>query len=391
MLSSIYVEDIFIDFVDSVDLTKNIVSHQDLTAIYSFYNSITSSSLLTQSQGNLIIKFLQKYKAAALAANLDYEDHLKDPQWKKPFRQLDLTRKIWVETDDNNMPWVCAKFPYQLKKDFDDEFGEHRDSAWDPDRKLRKMSLYKFNLIHLYEFAKKNSFEIDDTFEVALGEVEEIWQNQQDIIPYSQNILGTVQLINSSDEISELWDQRPITNYQTDALLAKSWGFILDRKPESTIEKIAASEERVFWIKSIVDFLNLIEPIEGKTCILLDRAGKSFEWLKEFNTALAQSQFQRDKVKVCFRADKDDEPGLNDWIKQQGFGGKVDEGKLLIFNHKPAKWLFKDENNVKIIATNNLYQPTNTIARDWFSSHSCVIYVGDIKPSINKETKIVEL
>ena len=78
-------------------------------------------------------------------------------------------------------------------------------------------------------------------------------------------------------------------------------------------------------------------------------------------------------------------------MSDNGFGGKVEEGKILIFNHKPAKWLFKEQENVKLLVTNNLYPATNSIAKDWLSSHPCVIYLGDIKPSELRGQKIVEL
>jgi hypothetical protein len=51
----------------------------------------------------------------------------------------------------------------------------------------------------------------------------------------------------------------------------------------------------------------------------------------------------------------------------------------------------KKQESVKIIASNNIYSPTNTISRDWFNSHPCVIYIGDIKPTMSKDQKIVEL
>jgi hypothetical protein len=110
-----------------------------------------------------------------------------------------------------------------------------------------------------------------------------------------------------------------------------------------------------------------------------------------FDISLAQSNLPRDEVKVCFRMGNEQEPDLNQWIKDHGFGGKVGNAKVLIFNHKPAKWLFKEQESVKIIASNNIYSPTSTISRDWFNSHPCVIYIGDVKPTVSKDQKIVEL
>lgn len=394
MLSSIYIEDLFLDLVSLIDDGKISAVRQDIPTLYSFQNTIFSGQLLTQSQGNLILKLMNRYSSVAEAHGLDYKEALVEPQWKREFRIIDLTRKVWAEISEDGTPIVCAKFPYQLKKDFEDLFGIGSHSYWDPDRKIRKMPVYKTNLIQVHEFAKTHNFEIDDTFENVVGEIEEIWQRQADVIPYSYFSHDGLQLGNASPETLEWWKNQPEMSLDSRLLLAKSMGYPLqpialaDHEP---IIKIASSTTCVFWQKNLVDFLNLISTIDGRVCMVLDRAGKSLEWLREFDLILSQSKYNRNDVKICFRAGKHEEPGLNDWIKDRGFGGKVDDGKLLIFNHKPAKWLFKNPEDVKIIATNNLYQPTNITARDWFSSHPCVIYVGDIKPSINKETKIVEL
>jgi len=53
--------------------------------------------------------------------------------------------------------------------------------------------------------------------------------------------------------------------------------------------------------------------------------------------------------------------------------------------------LFKDLDDVTLLVTNNVFPPTNVMTRDWFNSHPCVIYLGDIKPSETKGQKIVEL
>ena len=94
---------------------------------------------------------------------------------------------------------------------------------------------------------------------------------------------------------------------------------------------------------------------------------------------------------MCFRENKDSNTGINQWIKDTGVGGKVEDGKILIFEFKPAKWLFKEQENVKLLVTNNLYPATNTITKDWLSSHPCVIYLGDIKPATQRGHTIVEL
>jgi hypothetical protein len=35
--------------------------------------------------------------------------------------------------------------------------------------------------------------------------------------------------------------------------------------------------------------------------------------------------------------------------------------------------------------------PTSVLTKDWFNTHPCTVYLGDIKPSHTKDKRIVEL
>ena len=387
MLPLIFIEDIFTQFVDTV---SSRILQQDLAASHSFYSTIQSGGALTQSQGNLLVKILHKYKIQSINAGFDYTEFLIDPKWRHSFRVIDLSKRVWVETE-SNVVWVCLKFPYQMKKEFETEFGDFKGAVWDPERKLRKVELYQSNLVRIYEFAKENSFEIDDTLMIALADVEEIWERQESIIPHSTIVADYVVLENCNQDVLDWWKTNSTGNINSDLLLAKSMGYPYSGKPYTMIEKIASTESNSFWIKNTPQFLELCNNISGRVCIILDRVADQLEWLKEFAQAVDQTGTDRNKVKVCFRADKGQNADLNTWIKENNFGGKVEGGQILIFNHKPAKWLFKDAEDVKLLVSNNLYPATSVLTKDWFNTHPCTIYLGDIKPSHAKDKRIVEL
>ena len=300
-----YIEDIFVEFYETV-ITRGInLQQQDQSAANSFYYVIDGGKELTQNQANFLLKILQKYKMMMLSAGLDYRDALLEPKWKKEFRVLDFSKKVFVEKDTTGAVWVCAKFPYQLKKEFDDEFEEKQHgwsmSTWNHERKLRQLNVYDTNLIQLYEFAIRHNFEIDETFMIALGEVEEIWQNQDQVLP-SCNIVGNmVVLENSSDETFAWWEEHFTGNIDSDLLLAKSMGYPYSGKPHTTIEKIAASTKNSFWIKSNKEFFEIYKSVNGKVCVVLDRTADILSWLKEFVADADAAGISRDEIKVCFR------------------------------------------------------------------------------------------
>lgn len=396
MLSSIYVEDIFLSFYRLVHTGQINVQHQDFSPILSFHTKIEEDSPLTKNQADYVVKILEKYKNLAQMCGVDYYSDLQSATWKHPFRVLDLSKKIYVEKSETGKLEICLKFPYQLKKEFDEEINvnlpnSHRTSHWDPDDKVRRLNFYDFNLISLYEFAVKHNFEIDDTFMNVMADVEEIWQNSDDVVPFSEITNSGIQLRNANEDAIAYWHSQITESFTSDMLLAKSMGFVLRKTPETLIEKIASSQENSFWIKNNSDLLSISSCINGKICIILDRTSNTVEWLRRFVADADKCGINRDEIKVCFREGKDSKSGINEWIKAAGVGGKVDDGKILIFETKPAKWLFKESNDVKLLVTNNVYPPTNNLAKDWFNSHPCVIYLGDTKPTEQRGQKIVEL
>lgn len=395
MLKSVFAEDIFSLFADLVDSSRISVQSQDYAPIVSFYTRITKGDQLTKNQANYILKILEKYKNISATAGLDYRTVLPTISWQQPFRVLDLSKSLYVERADNGQIEICLKFPFQLKTEFDNEISTGsltgKSSRWDPDEKIRRLNIYDFNLISLYEFANKHNFEIDESFMSVLADVEEIWQNSDNVVPYCEVSDTGVELKNAVEDAHDWWQQHCSGVIGNDLLLAKSMGFRLKKIPENTIETIATSQENAFWIKNKDQFFSTYKQTLGKVCVILDRTSNTLQWLQAFVAEADNQLIARDEIKVCFRDSKNDSTGLNDWIKLAGVGGKVETGRILIFETKPAKWLFKDPHDVKMLVTNNLYPPTNNIAKEWFQSHPCVIYLGDIRPSEQRGQKIVEL
>ena len=392
MQSSNYIEDVFLEFYYFVATNGIPLQMQDQAPVDSFFNVIIGESQLTEAQAGYILKLLNKYKNLTALRGLDYAAKLESPKWKNSFRVLDTSKRVYIETDNAGVVWVCLKFPYQLKKSFEDTLQSIKvASVWDAEDRVRKINLYQCNLVQIGEFVYNHGFEIDNSFLTVLGHVEEIWQNQFKISPRSIISNNAVELVNASDDALDFWLKNKTGKIENDLLLAKSMGFLLDKKPENSVERIASTKPNQYWVKDNESLLSLCDQIEGKICIVLDRVGKTTDWLKEFAKSVENYGIDPNLVKVCFRAEKNESTDLNEWVKEKGFGGNISDGKFLIFNHKPAKWLFKEPESVKILVSNNLYPSTNALTRDWFNSHSLVIYVGNIKPSEQRNQNIVEL
>ena len=389
-----FVEDIFLTFYSLTSTGVVLIQTSDESAINSFYNVIRNNQQFTENQANFLLKILTKYKNQILAQGVECTNELRTPVWKNTFRVLDLSRKIFVEVDEENVVWVCCKFPYQLKDSFENEITK-KDLAvqWDADRKIKKILLHTVNLIALNEFALKNNFEIDKSFQDVISEVEEVWNRQAEIEKYSIEIDGQVYLVNANPDAENYWNSNKQGILEHDLFLAKCMNYPLHTEKTSStpLEKLSKSKNNIFWIQHLSNFFEIYKSVSGNVCVIVDRNVDSLEYLKNFVKQLDLSDIPRSDIKVCFRDSSQSTSQLNAWIKENELGGKVQEGKIFIFNHKPAKWLFKNDISVKIIVTNNLYPDTVISVREWIKSHPCVFYVGNIKPSLQKEINIVDL
>jgi len=397
MTSTVFIEDIFIQLCDTLDFAPVSFQKQDRSAIVSFYSTLITNQRLTQNQGNYILRLLGKYRNLSKMHGFDYEEHLADPKWRNPFRTLDMSRKVWLEQDSEGCPWICLKFPYLLKKEFEeailiaDSF-EGRDfgNVWDKERRVRMLSLYEFNIVQVYDFIKDNHFEIDESFYDALASVEEIWQKQDDVIKTCTISNSKVQLNNANEDALTYFKNNSINNITNDLLLAKSMGYYFAQQPSNKAQKIAGTKTTQFYVSNYKDLFEIASQIQGNIVFVIDRTVDALEWLKTLKTNIDLNNINREEFKVCFRESNKDNPEFNNWVKENGFGGKVDTGKYLIFKHKPAKWLFSNNIDVKIIVTNNVYPSTNPLTKQWIATHPCVIYFDEVKPSYGSNT-IVEL
>jgi hypothetical protein len=387
-----YIEDLFIHVVDVITTYGYPMQYQDRAATHSFYTSINDGKDLTENQGKYILRILEKYKNT-VKAHVEYENILEVPVWKKPFRVIDLSKRVWVE-DNLGTPCIVFKFPYNFKETFDEEFKNKRldfSGSWDNERKVRVFSLYDHNILQIQEFVTTYGFEIDESFIEAVSAVEDIWQNVEETIPYSSVENGEVIINAAPEDAQNYFNSKKTLDVQSDLLLAKNMGYLYKGTPQTMIEKISSTDSNTFWIKNLEEFIALGYATSGSVCILLDRTADQMEWMKELASTIDKVKANRNDWRVCFRASNKEDPEFNDWVSSNGFGGKISTAKFLIFKHKPHKWLFKPENDVTIVATNNLYPASFTLTRNLLLHHPCVLYVGNIEPSKGRTGNIVEL
>jgi len=393
MKEPFYIEDIFLKFFETMSTNRIFMQPNDRSAAVSFYTSLNSNTLLTENQAKYILRILTKYRNTC-QPYYDFIIHLEEPQWKNSFRVIDQSKKVWVEKDGKEL-WLCFKFPFQLKEYFDKEialqqgWGSHT-GMWDRERKIRKLKFYEYNLMSIFEFCKEKEFEIEESFMEALSNVEEIWQNQK--IHQKRSTVREDQVIlrNAPEDALDYFEKHRANKISADLILAKNMGYLYEEIPNNIFEKIANANSNRFFAKDIKQFLELAYGVQGKILIILERGERAEDWIKHLAYEIEKHNYDKTDFRVCFRSSNKENPDFNKWVNQNGFGGKIKDAKFLIFQQKPAKWLFKDVNDVIIVATNELLPGMNSTARAMFNNHPCVVFIGEYKPVKDKED-IVEL
>jgi hypothetical protein len=392
-MEDLYIDEFFSSTFDPWSERFQSVSPNDHKILSDLWFLLNETQPLTKNQANLLCRLLQKYKSNFLSKNIDIDKIISDQKWKKAFREIDLTRKIYAEVDPDGSIHICLKFPYNLKTKFDELFIESNErnfSYWDDEQKVRKIEIYKINFLQILEFAKDHKLQIDKNIWDLADEIDEIWQNKELIEKRFTAFEGKIQLINASESAQEYFNCNQSETFGDNLLLAKELGHICDFALDSVFQKICSTDNNLFWTNQLEKFLDIHCQTSIKTCVILDRTSDYKNWLRNFIGLCDRNNIPRSEIKVCFREDSK-ESEFNQWIKNSNLGGKTDSGRIYIFLASPAKWLYKDIKSFKIVLVNSLFPHTNKNTQNLINHHTMVIYVSDSKPSVSKDSKIEEL
>ena len=91
-----FTEDLFIDFLDTLDSKFYSMQYQDRSAAHSFYDSIMQGKHFTEKQAQYVLKILFKYRKV-VSDEIDYGNHMEMPQWKREFRVIDTNKKFGLK------------------------------------------------------------------------------------------------------------------------------------------------------------------------------------------------------------------------------------------------------------------------------------------------------
>lgn len=388
-----YVEELFIDFVKHTSTADISIDSADSKPCNDFYLLMIRQEALTHPQSLFIIRLLSKYRKSIESLGLD-TDIIDAPKWRSQFRVIDHSKKIFLEKSNNDELLICVKHPYSFKESFEKSCERiqmsHREAQWDSQERVKKYTLDAVNVIAVKEYAQQKRYEMSVDFLDLVEYVEQTYEDQDRYLPSCNVEDGKVVIINAIEPAERYFREHQKGNIIDDLFLAKSMGYVKLYHGKSIAEKICATQNNFFWIKQTRDFLDLVFGLSGKTVITLTK-DQPKQWIEKFLIDLVSAGYDPSTCKVGFRASNVDDPDFNKWIKERNLGGDLRKGKILIFKDKPPKWLLEDHDDVSIVASSGAFMPSSSVAQSWISQMPCVIFLGEVKPSMTRGFKIVEL
>lgn len=201
----------------------------------SFLDNVTDQTMnggaLTDRQAELAVKLITKYRRQLNAQNIEVPD-MTIPVFRRALRKIDRSKSAGVK---NNK--IYLKFPYDVKTiDVIRAMSKQSQGSMTFDRedKIWRLALTEYNVNWVYEYAKQNEFEIDQTLNDLMQIILEVENKGYDIcliqnrnqleitnahpslIGYLESKVGNFDLVNTN----QLIDHASVLGYKvSDALL----------------------------------------------------------------------------------------------------------------------------------------------------------------------------
>jgi len=168
----------------------------------SFLDSVTDHTLgsgaLTDRQADLALKLIFKYQRQLASKGINIEP-MAAPQYRKPLRMLDRSRRCWVDGDH-----MVLKFPYDTKmiQQLRELLQQRQGFAqFDKEEKSWNIALSEFNVNFVVAWAKTNQFEISEELSEIMDEI--LAAEQQTYAIELTRINGQLRIENAESSLLE--------------------------------------------------------------------------------------------------------------------------------------------------------------------------------------------
>jgi hypothetical protein len=229
-----------------------------------FLNSVTDHTLgagaLTDRQADLAVKLISKYQRQLASKGIDTEP-MAAPQYRKPLRMIDRSRRCWVDGDH-----MVLKFPYETKmiQQLREMLQQRQGFAhFVKEEKMWHIALSEFNVNFVVAWAVANQFEISQELSGIMDEILAV--EKQGFAIQLSRINGQLTIENAEQSLLDYLAEQGVELKEENLLrladLGSELGYTVSDSLWEEVDRIAGADISVFIRKSSYELIGDFEQI----------------------------------------------------------------------------------------------------------------------------------
>jgi hypothetical protein len=223
-----------------------------------FLNNVTDHTLgagaLTDRQADLAVKLISKYQRQLASKGIDTEP-MATPQYRKPLRMIDRSRRCWVDGDH-----MVLKFPYETKmiQQLREMLQQRQGFAhFVKEEKMWHIALSEFNVNFVVAWAVANQFEISSELSGIMDEILAV--EKQGFAIQLSRIDGQLIIENAEQSLLDYLAEQGVELKEENLLrladLGSELGYTVSDSLWQEVDRIAGPDISVFIRKSSYELI----------------------------------------------------------------------------------------------------------------------------------------
>jgi len=389
----ITVDKFLINLLATASDTVATLPRRDLKVLKSLAKIVVSPIFITENQGNLLIKILKEHRSM-LGENI--LEILETPNWSKPFRQIDKSRKLYLGTNLYGESSIVIEFTFSsaIRKSLTEYSKKISANILASPGKYYYSDLTEKNIVGLVELLKKYEFDIDE----KIQDFYKIIKSWSETEVKNQFLLTNITHQNFQKAITN--DLGLETSIDENVIADRSMRYQYfheksEKIPENLVETLAYRKTAKVWVdKKTVDLDEVIESLiklkRLPVLVVFDHNdhNRCFEELQKLSKSLEKCEILQD-IGIYFRLSNDSSgTQFNKFIADKKYNSALDaQTKIAGVQHGkiPKFFLKTDWKPMSVLAIGNSLRQTKTAV---YANHcDLIISYTDTQPIIETRTQ----
>lgn len=381
-------------FIELIEDQKSFIMlsipNRDKKILLNLFSLVNSDKFITKNQANLLVKILKENYIKLNISNDHVQNFLDSPTWSKPFRIVQICKKIYTLKDNFYEFFVEFSFNAKIKQVLLETQNKCEFEFRQKSNTLYSISLTEKNLYTVIKVLKPFNFEISENLQNFYQEIEIILENKEFYIKKIEE---------NKKYLKDLEDEIGYENLENE-------DFLLDRRfrfgytfsplniPRNLQDLIVNREKPKIWINSNKEnFDQIIETIINlkRFPILFIMDQHNYDLCSRNLVKIHESLISYGKnCDVYFRLDSGQGSKFNQYINENSLNKRLEKNtdSVIISNTKlPKFFLSSDWYPRSVISFSNAF--TNNKTSVWCNAVDLIIYYTDKQPIISETHAIL--